>query len=162
MVGGACRTDVDGTDPATSVARVVPANVSNPDAWALFDRSASSTFTPAAEPVRITLDRAEQLEGVKVYGGGPYLLRVTGDSGTALGFSEIDLSSVTGGWHTFPSTALVATAAVELRFEPLGPATPIPEVELWAVDRQPGIHAADLTAKDPGPGYLAFEREREV
>jgi hypothetical protein len=155
VFAAACRVDVDGGEPPP-VVKAPPAAVSTPDAWHLFDRSVSSGFTPSAEPVQITLDRAEQVSAVKVYGSAPYRLRVTGANGLSLGFEATDLSSLGAGWHALPSSALTATDHVELRFEPLGKPAPVPEVELWAVDDHQVASRPDLAAKDLPPGFVAF------
>jgi RHS repeat-associated protein len=155
VCSAACRVDVDGGEPPP-VVKAPPAAVSTPDAWHLFDRSVSSGFTPSSEPVQVTLDRAEQITAIKVYGSAPYRLRVTGANGLSLGFAATDLSSLGAGWHVLPSSALTATDHVELRFEPLGKPGLVPELELWVVDDHPVASRPDLASKDLPAGFVAF------
>lgn len=141
-----CHTDepLQGPD---RLAKVLPSTVSVPGAWSLFDRSIQSEFVPSTDPVRISLEGAARLSAVKVYGSSPYRLSVTGKDGTSIGFASIDLSKLGAGWHVLPSTALVSTSAVELRFAKTGTEEGhVPELELWAVDDAPAVAKVDLGA----------------
>ena len=160
LVLAACRADVE-PGGAPLLTKVSPASLSVSDAWGLFDRSVSSTFTPTNEPIRATLDHERQLWAVKVYGAAPYHLAITGANGLSLGFDEIDLSRAGPGWHTFSSDALVGTKEVELRFQALGDASPVPEIELWAVDdaRPASRSSTVLTGQELPPGYVAVPAE---
>jgi len=146
-----CRGGLDIDDHAALV-KASPATLSTSSAWALFDRSTTSGFTPGDEPVRATFERGrvEQVSAVKVYGAAPYRLRVTGADNSAIGFSSIDLSKLSAGWHVFPSSSLVSTNVVELHFDSLGAPAAIPELELWVIEATPS--RARLISR--APNYL--------
>jgi len=150
-----CHSGIEDSDPS-ALAKAVPATVSNPQAWRLFDRSTSSAFKPGADPVRLTFDRAEQLSVVKVFGSASYRLRVTSSAGTSLGFDDIDLSALSAGWHAFPSSSLIATSDASLTFEPLGSPSAVPEVELWAVADEATPARPDLTEREVPRGFTAI------
>jgi len=158
LVAG-CHSDL-GSDDVESLRKVVPATVSAPAAWSLFDRSIQSSFIPGKERVTVSLDRAAQISAIKVYGAAPYRLHITGGQGSSIGIPTIDLSNVGAGWHVFPATALVSTSNVELNFESIGTTTgTIPELEIWAVDEQGASSAPpDLTAaaKDLPPSFVSL------
>jgi hypothetical protein len=126
IVAMSCRADFD-ADESMPIARISPANVSTTGAWSLFDRSIESSFVPGGEPVRVTLDRGEQVSAIKVHGGAPYRLHVTGMNGSSIGFSTIDLSSRPLGWSVIETGSLIATNVVELHFEATGKPGKIPE-----------------------------------
>ena len=154
---GGCRGGGDVDEPE-ALARVSPAAVSMPGAWSLFDRSIESGFVPGSEPVRVAFDHLEQISALKVFAPAPYKLRVTGRGGSSIGFAPLDLSNLPAGWRVMPSTSLVATDAVELRFEALS-ATPakLPELELWAGRvRADGSPTTDLTidAEELSPRFV--------
>jgi RHS repeat-associated protein len=142
---GACGISTDVDTGELPLAKVAPAAVSNPAAWSLFDRSVERGFEPTAETVRVDFDKAEQLSALKVYGPSPYRLEVRGSGGTSIGFPSVDLSKLRPGWNIVESTAMVATSRAELRFQPLGSATKIPELELWAVDTGERSEPEDLS-----------------
>lgn len=115
----ACRAD-DSDEPSASLGRLNPTTVSN-DAWTLFDRSLSSGFVPAGKPITVELARGERVMVLKVRGGSPYTLAVTG-------FANVDLSTLSPGWHTFTPTSATTNRLV-VQFGGEG-TTPVPELEL--------------------------------
>ena len=129
---GACAPEAASEESAPLVQRI-PAAVSSEAAWALFDRSIESGFTPPpAGAVIATLDEPAELAAIKVYGPAPFRLAVTGPAGASLGFAPIDLSGLSRGWHAFPVEGPSRTAAVELHFTPAGGdgERAVPELEL--------------------------------
>lgn len=143
---GGCRGSGD-VDESEALSRVSPAAVSIPGAWSLFDRSVESGFVPGSEPIRVALDHVEQISALKVYGAAGYRLRVTGQDGSSIGLPAWDLSALGKGWHVLPTSSMVSTNVVELRFEPIGASGgTLSELELWAIDDQPLTGAVDLTA----------------
>ncbi|MEO8552352.1 MAG: hypothetical protein ABI678_20385, partial [Kofleriaceae bacterium] len=153
----ACHSDLEPNE-STLMAKVSPSAVSVADAWSLFDRSASSGFTPDEKPIVIDLDRAESIAAVKILGPSPYRLEVRGRDGTSLGFDAIDLSTLEPGWHAFTSNVVTAANRVELHFHALGAARPVPEIELWSqIARLPvPSGSTDLTARELPPGLVPF------
>ena len=180
-----CHGDV-GSEEIHGVVRLTPRSVSSPELWQLFDRSVASGFVPGGEPQRVMLERPAAISLIKVHGASPYRLTITGDDDRALGFSEIDLSTVGPGWHVFASTAPATTGGVQLRFERFGAAGgAVSELELWTLEGgtaprppelvatpssatlQPGACAAFAIAS-PSPGtvfaraHLAFELDGAI
>ena len=144
-----CRPGEEADGPA-SLAKVTPTEVSIVGAWSLFDRSTSSGFVPGQGPVRVQLDHSEQITAVKVFGHAPVRIRVAGADGSALGVPAIDLTNAGEGWHSYPTTALIGTATVELTFEVTQPGANVvvPELELWAIADGPTSVGAPTTAVD--------------
>jgi RHS repeat-associated protein len=140
-----------------ALAKISPTSVSDDGAWALFDRSISSGYTPGAAPVAIRLGHPHLIDVVKVRGPAPYRLQLRGAGGSDLGFEPIDLSTLTAGWHAFPSTAPVRTAQAELVFTPTTKsAGAVPELELWSSEGSDDGPAADLLATNLADRYVSF------
>jgi RHS repeat-associated protein len=116
----------------------------------------TSGFTPGVAPMEVTLDHAERISAIKVYGPAPYRLDVRGHAGASLGFETMDLSTLAPGWHAFASNALVSTSVAELHFDTVGTPGAIPELELWAVtDGAPP--KLDIGAPELANGLVGFE-----
>lgn len=147
LVAG-CRADID-TGEGVRLQKLVPATVSDENAWALFDRATAPAFVPDGQPVHVHLDHASSIWAVKVFGSAPYRLSIQAPEGGTVGFSTIDLSKLGPGWHTFGTDALVSTKELVLGFEALGAAAPIPEIELWEESERP------TTVADPREPGLA-------
>src|SRR5688500_4456845 len=113
LAAGSCRSDVE-SDALGALTRLNPTTVSNADAWALFDRSVSTGYTPNDRLVTVELGGSAPLAAVKVRGASPYRVEVRGRSGASIGFAPIDLSTLSPGWHTLTSGALTSTSLVEL------------------------------------------------
>lgn len=161
MVGG-CRGDAaeEAVSPG-AIVRIVPARVSEPSAWGLFDRSVSTGFTPT-RPVGIDLDRRREIVAVKVLGGSPYELEVRARDG-ALGFPKVDLATLPSGWHVIRPSSLVSTDHVELVFRAHGEGA-VPEVELWTTT-EPSDAALDPASEPLAPGLeslAAVESSLEI
>ena len=138
-----CQPDGDQAPP-DSMVRVVPARLSDSAAWALFDRSLTSAYSPTAEPVAITFEHPAALRALAVYGSAPFLVHATG-------FSDIDLSRAGDGWHVFPSIAETALGTVELRFERIGAGGTVPELELWERADDASVFPSDPITVTAGP-----------
>jgi hypothetical protein len=153
-----CR---DGSEPddLVSTVRVSPATVSSSGAWALFDRSLDSGFAPDSNALSATFDRQEELTAIRVYGSAPYRLRVTGPDGSSIGFTATDLSKLGAGWNLIPSSTLISTDKVEIRFEALGSGGKVPEVELWALSHDSSTVARDPSASELADGLVAFQAQ---
>lgn len=94
----ACRGETDSFVHTGELAKLAPLAVSDPAAWTLFDRSASSAYRPDA-PIEVTLGD-ETIVAVKVLGSAPYRITLRSATGSPLGFDPIDLSDLAPGWHT--------------------------------------------------------------
>lgn len=131
-------------DEEPAIARVAPTGVSDADAWRLFDRSISSTYTPKRDVV-IELGRDRAVAGMKVFGAAPYTIVVEG--------KRFPLGALAPGWHAFSWTP-ITRRAVTIRFEPTGAAGAIPELELWGIDDDPHeqTYASTTTAATIEPG----------
>lgn len=161
IVAGSCAGTND-SDHQSTIARTVPAKLSNARAWSLFDRSVSDGFTPDEQPVSIDFDRTANIVALKVHGPAPYLLDVRGTDGVSLGFGAVNLSMVAPGWHTFRAESPSATSHVELRFRPLGPAKPIAEIELWATDDLDPSSGAGPASRETTLSFAASENTKEL
>jgi hypothetical protein len=112
-----CHTDAVDELPVQGTARLSPIGLSSPDAWALFDRSVSSTFKPTSRSVGVAFDRAQTIAAVKVFGPSPYRLSVSGP--VALGFEA-------NPWHrelgflSSPPTCLQKALRFILKNEGIG------------------------------------------
>lgn len=129
-----CRAG-DDADVVMGLEKVVPVAVSSPAVWALFDRSIEQGYVPADGVVAAAFAEVATIDVVKVYGPAPYRLRVTGAAQQSIGFDDIDLSSLSTGWHTFRAREGRGGGAVEVRFEPTVANArieiPLPELEFW-------------------------------
>ena len=141
----ACRAD-DGDEPSSSLNRLNPMAVSS-DAWSLFDRSLSTGYVPAGKPVTVELARGEHVNALKVRGGVPYTLSVTG-------FANVDLSTLSTDWHMFtPTSATTNPLIVKLDGE--GTAA-VPELELWGTANNDDVtFAATEQTQSLTPGACA-------
>lgn len=137
--------------------KIPPAGVSEVDAWRLFDRSVTSAFAPSRNQVSATLDHAEAVVAIKVFGPAPHRLRVRGPGGSSLGFDAIDLSALSPGWHVVSSRAPTPTTQVELGFEALGEGGGVPELELWAHSDPTALAArVDVTARELPAAFVRY------
>lgn len=142
-----CRSGGDDVDALRF--KLSPLRVSSEEGWRLFDRSIETGATPSG-PIAVTLERAQRVAAVKVYGPAGYQLDIVAP-GVELGFSSIDLSRLSKGWHTFTAATPEGTSTVELRFAPLGGGGAVPEVELWGETDGLGGRAAAVDIAGPLP-----------
>lgn len=150
VFAGSCHLGAD--DEAASpdsIARLAPTAVSDPDGWRLFDRSIAAGYLPDSTPLSVTFAQSEVIAALKVYGPAPYRLEVDG----AGVFEAVDLSKLTPGWHRFEPASIQATKSLELRFVPLGPPGPVPELEFWGPFEEAAAKA-DITASDLPAGFV--------